>query len=137
MGGRIIGEERSREELNALGFPARFLDKGLAVQPIYFYMGQISRYIRPGSLAAHGLVQQSLGAGDIFRPVGTSVVGGGENNLTSNGIELLLWPCEGSTRQQFRYNFDSTQRISVLGHDWLGTFRFVGQSVFAFSSMTS
>lgn len=87
---------------------------------MYFYMGHISRYVRPGSIAVPGLVQQSFGAGKTFRPEGATVAGGGENDLAREGIEILLWPCEGSTRQQFRYNIDSSQQISVLGHDWVG-----------------
>jgi glucosylceramidase len=120
MGGRIIGDERTREELNALGFPAKFLDLGIAVQPMYYYMGHISRYVRPGSVSVPGLVRQSLGSAETFRPVGAAVAGGGENDLARDGIELLLWPCEGSTRQQFRWNLDNSKHIAVLGHDWLG-----------------
>lgn len=119
-GGRIVGDERTREELNALGFPAKYLDVGIAVQPMYYYMGHISRHVRPGSVSVPGLVRQSLGNGEIFRPVGATVAGGGENDLARDGIELLLWPCEGSTRQQFRWDLDDTKRLSVMGHDWLG-----------------
>lgn len=119
-GGPIFGDERTREELNALGFPAKFLDLGIAVQPMYYYMGHISRHVRPGSVAVPGLVRQSLGSGDTFQPAGTTVAGGGENELARDGIELLLWPCEGSTRQQFRWNLDDSKHIAVLGHDWLG-----------------
>jgi glucosylceramidase len=121
MGKTNVGDGRTREELNALGFPAKFLDVGIAVQPMYYYMGHISRYVRPGSVAVRALVQQSVGDGRIFRPAGTVVAGGGENDLARNGIEITLWPCEGSTRQQFRWNGDSVNRyIQVLGHDWLG-----------------
>jgi glucosylceramidase len=120
VGGRNAGDERTREQLNALGFPAKFLDVGVAVQPIYYYMGHISRHVRPGSVSVPGLVRQSLGRGEIFRPAGATVAGGGENGLARDGIELLLWPCEGSTRQQFLWNFDESQHIKVLGHDWLG-----------------
>lgn len=45
MGKTIIGDGRTREEWNAMGMPARYLDVGVAVQPIYFYMGQISRFV--------------------------------------------------------------------------------------------
>jgi glucosylceramidase len=116
----IKGDNRTREELNALGIQAKFLDLGIAVQPLYYYMGHISRHVRPGSVAAPALVRQNLGEGEIFMPLGAAVVGGGENDLARNGIELTLWPCEGSTRQQFRWNHDSLKRISVWGHDWLG-----------------
>lgn len=115
------GDGRTREELNALGFPAKFLDAGLAVQPIYFYMGHISRHVRPGSYAVPGLVQESLSnTSKIFRPVDSVVMGGGQNDLARNGIELSVWPCEGSTRQQFKWNIDDMKHIEVHGHDWLG-----------------
>lgn len=120
MGGQIIGDGRTREELNALGFPAKYLDLGIAVQPMYYYMGHISRHVRPGSMAVPAIVLSSLGNGDIFRPVESNVAGGGQNDLARDGIELLLWPCEGSTRQQFKWNYDESQHIVVFGHDWLG-----------------
>lgn len=119
MGNVSIGDGRTREELNSLGFPAKFLDVGLAVQPMYFYMGHISRYIRPGSEAVLGLVNSAPDGKRIFRPDGQSVAGGGFNELARNGIELTLWPCEGSTRQQFTWDEKST-KIEVSGHDWLG-----------------
>lgn len=120
MFGRIIGDEQTREELNARGFPAKYLDLGIVVQPMYYYMGHISRHVRPGSISVPGLVRQSLGNAETFRPVGSTVAGGGVNDLARDGIELLLWPCEGSTRQQFRWNLDRSHHISVFGHDWLG-----------------
>ena len=43
--GPIIGDGRTREELNALGFKAEFLDVGVVVQPMYYYMGHISRHV--------------------------------------------------------------------------------------------
>jgi len=117
----IVGDNRTREELNALGFLAKYLDVGVAVQPIYYYMGHISRHVRPGSRSVPGLVRQNLGYGEIFRPVGAAVVGGGENELARTGMEVLLWPCEGSTRQHFEWNADFSKHISVRGHDWLGS----------------
>lgn len=120
MGNHSVGDGRTREELNALGFPAKYLDIGVAVQPIYFYMGHISRYVRPGSVAVTGLVQENLGDHKIFRPAGSVVAGGGENDLARRGIEITLWPCEGSTRQQFKWNIDYKKRVEVYGHDWLG-----------------
>ncbi|GKY98296.1 hypothetical protein MPSEU_000787200 [Mayamaea pseudoterrestris] len=120
MGNISMGDGRTREELNALGFPASFLDVGIAVQPIYFYMGHISRYVRPGSTAVMGLVHPASGdGGDIFMPEGQGVPGGGLNDLAKTGIELTVWPCEGSTRQQFKWD-DVTRNIKVHGHDWLG-----------------
>lgn len=124
MGNVSIGDGRTREELNALGFPAQYLDKGVAVQPIYFYMGHVSRYVRPGSRSVLGLVTQGNASATnrIFRPEGSVVTGGGENDLARVGIEINLWPCEGSTRQQFSWNNDRNggNPIIVHGHDWLG-----------------
>jgi glucosylceramidase len=121
MGKVNIGDGRTREELNALGFPAKFLDVGVAVQPIYYYMGHISRYVRPGSVAVPGIVTANAQPGvRIFRPSGQVVVGGGENDLARHGMEITAWPCEGSTRQHFTWNADSKRHIQVQGHDWLG-----------------
>ena len=120
MGNTSLGDGRTREELNALGYPAQFLDLGIAVQPIYFYMGHISRFVRPGSTAVMALVHPAWGDnGRIFMPQGQAVPGGGFNDLARNGIELTLWPCEGSTRQQFKWD-DVTRHIKVYGHNWLG-----------------
>lgn len=116
--GTNTGDSRTREELNALGFPARHLDDGLAVQPMYYYMGHISRYVRPGSRAVHGIVDTAKDGFRAFRSPGQVVAGGGMNDLARVGIELTFWPCEGSTRQQFFINDD--KQLSVLGHDWLG-----------------
>jgi len=102
-----------------LGFPAKHLDVGLAVQPMYYYMGHISRYVRPGSRSVMGLVNNANDGFRVFRPSGEDVAGGGINDLARDGIELTTWPCEGSTRQQFHWE-SKTQRIVVFGHDWLG-----------------
>jgi glucosylceramidase len=114
------GDGRTRAELNALGFPAKHLDVGLAVQPMYYYMGHISRYVRPGSQAVMAIVEQSRGDPGFraFRSPGQVVAGGGMNDLARNGIEVTAWPCEGSTRQQFIWN--EMKQIEVSGHDWLG-----------------
>ena len=120
FGDVVTGDNRTREELNALGFLAKYLDLGVAVQPMFYYMGHISRHVRPGSISVPGLVQQNLGQGEIFKTTEQSVAGGGENDLARDGIELLLWPCEGSTRQIFEWNRDLLKHVLVRGHDWLG-----------------
>jgi glucosylceramidase len=79
-------------------------------------MGHISRHVRPGSTAVKGLVDS--GAGRTFRPPGQAFAGGGINDLARNGIELTVWPCEGSTRQVFKLN--KHEQLEVSGHDWLG-----------------
>lgn len=114
--GRVVGNGRTREELNAMGFPAAFLDAGVVVQPMYYYMGHISRHVRPGSISVRGLVDS--GAGKTFQPPGQAFAGGGLNDLARNGIELTVWPCEGSTRQVFKLN--EHRQLQVSGHDWLG-----------------
>ena len=114
--GRVVGSDSTPEELNALGFPAKYLNAGVVVQPMYFYMGHISRHVRPGSTAVKGLVDS--GAGRTFRPIGQHFAGGGVNDLARNGIELTVWPCEGSTRQVFKLNKHG--QLEVSGHDWLG-----------------
>lgn len=43
--GPIIGDGRTKEELHALGVPAKYLDVGLVVQPMYYFMGHISRHV--------------------------------------------------------------------------------------------
>ena len=40
------------------------------------------------------------------------------NILARNGIEITLWPCEGSTRQEWTLNDDG--QFEVYGHNWLG-----------------
>lgn len=115
--GRVIGDGRTREELNALGNPAKFLDAGVVVQPLYYYMGHISRHVRPGSTAVKGLVESSS-VDRTFRRAGQLVAGGGINDLARTGIEVTVWPCEGSTRQQFKWNQET--QLQVFGHDWLG-----------------
>ena len=79
----IVGETRTKEELNAMGNPAEFLDVGLVVQPMYYYMGHISRHVRPGARAKPALVDSSAtdSTASAFRPVGQTVPGGGLNDL--------------------------------------------------------
>jgi len=117
--GTNIGDSRTPEELNALGFLAKHLSVGLAVQPMYYYMGHISRYVRPGSRAIRGIVNSATKGHRTFRSNGQVVAGGGMNDLARVGIEVTGWPCEGSTRQQFVLN--KAKQLSVSGHDWLGT----------------
>ena len=115
--GPAIGDSFTREELNARGNPAEFVDLGIIIQPIYFYMGHISRYVRPGSRAVHALVDSSA-SGRAFRGLNDVVAGGGINDNARVGIEATLWPCEGSTRQYWTYS--ANHQLQVYGHDWLG-----------------
>jgi len=120
--GRNIGDGRSLAELNALGFSAKYLELGVVVQPMYYYMGHISRYVRPGSRAVSGLVGEAKteDGGTTFRPAGQTVAGGGANGLAQPDVEVTLWPCEGSTRQSFHWDSTSGQ-LQVYGHNWVGT----------------
>jgi glucosylceramidase len=116
--GEVHGDNKTREELNAEGSPAKYLDVGVVVQPMYYYVGHITRFVRPGSRAVHGLVGASAGDPEVrtFRPKGQRVAGGGINDLARNGIEVTLWPCEGSTRQEWLLN--EQKQLQVFGHDW-------------------
>lgn len=119
--GRVHGDGKTREELNAEGFPARYIDLGIVVQPMYYYVGHITRFVRPGSRAVRALADASGGSpgSRTFRPRdGGDVAGGGINDLARTGIEATLWPCEGSTRQEWLLN--GAGQLQVFGHDWLG-----------------
>lgn len=118
--GEVHGDNKTREELNAEGVPARYLDVGVVVQPMYYYVGHITKFVRPGSRAVRALVDGS-GNGPktrTFRPTEQDVPGGGINDLARIGIEATLWPCEGSTRQEWLLNDEG--QLQVFGHDWLG-----------------
>ena len=116
--GPVIGDRRTSEELNAMGNPSEYLEKGVVVQPMYYYMGHISRHVRPGSRAVHALVDQPevIAGSRAFRK--GSFVGGGINDLGTSGIEVTLWPCEGSTRQQWTFNATAST-FEIYGHNWL------------------
>ena len=118
--GKNRGDKKTREELNAEGVPAKYLDLGIVVQPMYYYVGHITRFVRPGSRAVHGLVDSSVDGpkSRTFRPKEQDVAGGGLNDLARTGIEATLWPCEGSTRQEWLLN--DKKQLQVFGHDWLG-----------------
>ena len=120
--GANVGDGRTLPELNALGFPAKYLEVGVVVQPMYYYMGHISRYVRPGSRAVMALANgaESEDGSLTFRPKGKTVPGGGINGLAQPDVELTVWPCEGSTRQSFQWDA-SSQQLQVHGHDWVGT----------------
>mmetsp|Transcript_5326 Transcript_5326/g.15516 ORF Transcript_5326/g.15516 Transcript_5326/m.15516 type:complete len:892 (-) Transcript_5326:169-2844(-) len=115
--GKIHGDEWTREELNARGVPAEFLDVGVVVQPLYFYTGHITRHVRPGSRAVRAIADASS-VGRTFRRPGASGAGGGINDNARKGMEVTAWPCEGSTRQSWTLNPEGQFR--VFGHDWLG-----------------
>lgn len=118
--GNVNGDNKTREELNAEGVPAKYLDLGIVVQPMYYYVGHITRFVRPGSRAVSALVDSSVDGpkARTFRPKNQDVPGGGINDIARVGIEVTLWPCEGSTRQEWLLN-DKNQ-LQVFGHDWLG-----------------
>jgi len=112
-----VGDTRTREELNAMGIPAKYLDMGVVVQPMFFYMGHISRYVRPGARS----VGADFDRNRVFRRTdddGNFIAGGGINNLARAGIDVTVWSCEGSTRQL--WELDDSGHLRVYGHDWLG-----------------
>lgn len=119
--GPVVGDARTREELHSMGMPAEYLDRGVVVQPMFYYMGHISRHVRPGSRAVNALVDhaESGTVSRTFRQTSgdTFIAGGGINNLSRAGVEVTLWPCEGSTRQEWVMNKDG--QFQVFGHDWL------------------
>lgn len=100
--GVVAGDLRTREELVAAGAPAHLLDVGVLAQPMYFYAGHVSRFVRPGALAASALVDGSASPTDrVLRRATDAAAGGGRNKLAVPGAEATLWPCEGSTRQDW------------------------------------
>lgn len=121
--GPVVGDSQTKEELHARGVPAEYLERGVVVQPMFYYMGHISRHVRPGSRSLFALVDES-GPEPESRTFHqkidnvTVIVGGGINDLARSGVEVTAWPCEGSTRQEWIQNDDGM--LQVLGHDWLG-----------------
>jgi len=121
--GPVAGDSQTREELNAQGYPGKYLDLGLVVQPMYYYMGHISRYVRPDSRSVYAIVTGSV---DTHRhrtflhhlEDNSTLAGGGINDLARKGVEVTLWPCEGSTRQYWILN--EVGHLQVFGHDWKG-----------------
>jgi len=118
--GKVHGDGKTREELHAEGVPSKYLDLGIVVQPMYYYVGHITKFVRPGSRAVHALVDGSIHGptSRTFRSKDQDVPGGGINDLARTGIEATLWPCEGSTRQEWLLN--DRGQLQVFGHDWLG-----------------
>eukprot|EP00540_Astrosyne_radiata_P020380 CAMPEP_0116826290 /NCGR_PEP_ID=MMETSP0418-20121206/2450_1 /TAXON_ID=1158023 /ORGANISM="Astrosyne radiata, Strain 13vi08-1A" /LENGTH=593 /DNA_ID=CAMNT_0004454915 /DNA_START=1 /DNA_END=1782 /DNA_ORIENTATION=+ len=114
--GPTVGNHRTIEELNAMGMPAKYIEKGVVAQAMHWYVGHISRHVRPGSRAVDALADSSDGPGMTFWPKGELVPGGGVNNLAMSDIALNLWPCEGSTRQQFKLN--EAMQLQVFGENW-------------------
>lgn len=106
-----VGDDRTFEELQVKGMPADLIKLGIVAQPLFWYMGHISRYVRPGTRPVMALAEGNMA---FWKD---NIAGGGFNNLARDGIEITAWPCEGSTRQKFY--FDNNQ-IMVKGQDWLG-----------------
>ena len=68
----------------------------------------------------HGLANSSTSGSKArtFRTNEQDIPGCGINDLARTGIEATLWPCEGSTRQEWKLN--EANQLQVFGHDWLG-----------------
>merc|ERR1719491_662084 len=86
-------------------------------------MGHISRYVRPDSRSVFAIVGSSVqgpGHRTFLHHTGknSTLAGGGINDLARKGVEVTVWPCEGSTRQHWTLN--ELGHLQVFGHDWLG-----------------
>jgi len=106
-GESIKGEYETKFSLSKkMGYSMSLMNLGIVAQPMYYYVGHISRYVRPGSRPLRAIVGE--GAGGIssrtFRPTGHVGPGGGYNDLACEGTEVTYWPCEGSTRQSWSFN---------------------------------
>ena len=60
-------------------------------------MGMITRHVRRGARVARGLIESKR----VFYETRSR---GGENLLNRVGVEVTVWPCEGSTRQMWEWN---------------------------------
>lgn len=106
-GESIKGEYETKFSLSSsMGYPMSLLNLGVVVQPMYYYMGHISRHVRPGSRPLRAIVDESTGgiSSRTFRPTGRIGSGGGYNAIARDGTEVTFWPCEGSTRQSWSFS---------------------------------
>ncbi len=92
--GKAVGDIMGIDALEGLGGKKELLEVDVMVHPMYWMMGHFSRFLRRGTVSVDGLMD---GRG-IFSKTGTS---GGDNSLARAGVELTLWPCEGSNRQKW------------------------------------
>jgi len=115
----IMGEYETKFTLGSkMGYPPSYIDAGIVVQPMFYYTGHFSRYVRPGSTPLMALVGESPGGAmsRTFRPVGKTSPGGGNNNNAREGIEVTVWPCEGSTRQHWTMANEQLQTYRLNGY---------------------
>mmetsp|Transcript_17249 Transcript_17249/g.38189 ORF Transcript_17249/g.38189 Transcript_17249/m.38189 type:complete len:803 (-) Transcript_17249:25-2433(-) len=106
-GESIKGEYETKFSLSiTMGYPMSLMNLGVVVQPMYYYMGHISRHVRPGSRPLKAIVDESTGgiSSRTFRPTGRIGSGGGYNTIARDGTEVTFWPCEGSTRQSWSFS---------------------------------
>lgn len=118
-GESIKGEYETKFSLSSsMGYPISLMNIGIVVQPMYYYMGHISRYVRPGSRPLRAIVDESTGGASsrAFRPTGRIEPGGGYNSLAHDGTEVTFWPCEGSTRQSWSFNYLGELQMVQYNH---------------------
>ena len=71
-------------------------------QPKFFYMAHFSRFIRPGSVRVSSHIVGNFG----FNPE--------LQTGARAGVEVQMWPCEKSTRQQWRLDAKSASGDSLI-----------------------
>ena len=118
-GESIKGEYETKFSLSEkMGYSMSLMNLGIVAQPMYYYVGHISRHVRPGSRPVRAIVSE--GAGGIssrtFRPTGHVGPGGGYNDLAREGTEVTFWPCEGSTRQSWSFNKGGEIHMTQYNH---------------------
>lgn len=118
-GESIKGEYETKFSLSKkMGYSMSLMNLGIVAQPMYYYVGHISRYVRPGSRPVRAIVSE--GAGGIssrtFRPTGHVGPGGGYNDLAREGTEVTFWPCEGSTRQSWSFSKGGEIHMTQYNH---------------------
>ena len=101
-----------------MGYTMSLMNLGIVAQPMFYYVGHISRYVRPGSRPLRAIVGEGAGgvSSRTFRPAGNVEPGGGYNNLAREGTEVTFWPCEGSTRQSWSFNKGGEIHVAQHNH---------------------
>jgi O-glycosyl hydrolase len=74
----------------------------LLFQPMFYYMGQISKFVRPGYVRVNSQFQITLSDPDA-----TNV-----QSLVASGSNAVMWQCNNSPNQRWDYD-ESTQQIKL------------------------
>ena len=72
------------------------------IQPTYYYMGHISKYVPPGSIR---IDSQIVGNYEYNKNIDANV---------RSGYEMSVWPCEKSTRQMFKLTEEGYIQLSTV-----------------------